>query len=185
MNDPWIETYTGRKFFPLNPRARDLCIEDIAHALAMTCRYNGHCSEFYSVAQHSCIVSDLCEERWKMAGLMHDAAEAYLGDVVSPVKPFCWFEGGGRFALHEDILLCAIHDSGVADMMKYLQQPEPVKKVDRAVLMYEHYYLMPNVQTWDRKPTKLSERLIETLPPLKCWTWKKSEREFLARYRGD
>lgn len=92
-NKEWIQTYTGRKFYPLRPRTEDICIEDIAHALAMKCRFSGHCKRFYSVAEHSTLVSRLVAKklsidfgdavRW---GLLHDAGEAYLPDVPSPIK---------------------------------------------------------------------------------------------------
>lgn len=83
----WIQTYTGKKFYPLDPQPKDICFEDIAHALANTCRYNGHSKLFYSVAEH-CVrmcVADLpgCP-KWR---LMHDAAEAYISDCPRPIKP--------------------------------------------------------------------------------------------------
>lgn len=81
----WILTYTGKKFWPLDPRVAEICIEDIAHALANTCRFGGHCKAFYSVAQHSLLVSRFCTEA-PLQGLMHDAAEAYIGDMVRPLK---------------------------------------------------------------------------------------------------
>lgn len=84
--DPYIETYTGEKFYFLNPTPEMIHIEDIAHALANQCRFTGHSNKFYSVAEHSIHVSHLCKN--KMAGLLHDASEAYLTDVASPVKPF-------------------------------------------------------------------------------------------------
>ena len=54
----WIQTFTGRKFFPLAPDGAEVCIEDIAHALSMKCRFNGHCLRFYSVAEHSVRVAN-------------------------------------------------------------------------------------------------------------------------------
>src|SRR5579862_5085028 len=90
-DDSWIQTYTGRKFWPLDPRSWDVCLEDVAHALAVKCRYGGHCRGFYSVAQHSVLVSQLLAE-WKADiwtvrwGLLHDANEAYSADVVRPIK---------------------------------------------------------------------------------------------------
>jgi hypothetical protein len=85
----WLQTYTGKKFHPLDPRPEDICIEDIAHALALICRYNGHCKFPYSVAQHSLLMSwwgkiNDIDRRWL---LLHDAAEAYISDVPSPIKP--------------------------------------------------------------------------------------------------
>jgi hypothetical protein len=87
MKGDWIQTYTGKKFYPLDPRPDDICLEDIAHALAHTCRYNGHSRVFYSVAEH-CVRMSVAnlpgDSRWL---LMHDSAEAYLSDVPSPIKP--------------------------------------------------------------------------------------------------
>ena len=54
----WIETYTGRKFWPLAPSPDDIDIFDIAQALSMTCRYKGHTNEFYSVAEHSVLLAE-------------------------------------------------------------------------------------------------------------------------------
>jgi hypothetical protein len=80
----WIQVFTGRQFWPTNPRPEDVDIRDIAHALSLTCRFTGHTEAFYSVAQHSVLISQHCgDPRW---GLLHDAAEAYLPDVARPVK---------------------------------------------------------------------------------------------------
>jgi hypothetical protein len=78
-----IYTYSGRLIDVLDPRPADIAPEDIAHALACTCRFNGHSREFYSVAQHSILVAEICGHPW---GLLHDAAEAYMGDIVRPLK---------------------------------------------------------------------------------------------------
>lgn len=82
----WIQTYSGKQFYPLRPDASLICIKDIAHALAMQCRYNGHSREFYSVAQHSVLVSNNVSRHYALWALLHDAGEAYLGDLVRPIK---------------------------------------------------------------------------------------------------
>jgi len=89
----WIETYTGRSFYPLDPRVSDVHIDDIAHALSMLCRFGGHTEYFYSVAEHSVNVAE-CLYAWyndpKLAlkGLLHDGSEGYLVDMPSPIKPY-------------------------------------------------------------------------------------------------
>ncbi len=82
----WMQTHTGRRFYPLDPRREDICIEDIAHALSNICRFGGHVRDFYSVAQHSVIVASLLPPHLQLAGLLHDASEAYLVDIPKPLK---------------------------------------------------------------------------------------------------
>lgn len=82
----WIQTYTGRRFFPLEPNPADVDIRDIAHALALETRFGGHSRVFYSVAEHCVRVSHEVEPPHALWGLLHDAAEAYLADVPRPVK---------------------------------------------------------------------------------------------------
>lgn len=84
----WMQTYTGIQFWPLDPRADEICIEDIAHSLAHQCRYNGHCQRFYSVAEHSAIMASFAKPEHKLAALLHDAAEAYLCDIPRPLKKY-------------------------------------------------------------------------------------------------
>lgn len=88
----WISTPLVPKFYFLEPREEDIHIEDIAHALSMTCRFGGHCDRFYSVAEHSILLA------WRLsaigtvkaitllAALLHDAEEAYLPDIPAPIK---------------------------------------------------------------------------------------------------
>lgn len=82
----WIQTYTGTAYWPADPHFREVFIEDIAHALSMMCRYGGHSHEFYSVAEHSLIVSHMVPEEHALSALLHDATEAYVVDVPRPVK---------------------------------------------------------------------------------------------------
>ncbi len=87
----WMTTKTGIHFYPMDPRPSEICLEDIAHALANICRFGGHTRMFYSVAQHCVMVSrhveilggDVEAQMW---GLLHDASEAYIGDMVRPLK---------------------------------------------------------------------------------------------------
>ena len=81
-----ILTYTGKWVYPYILNEDDINIRDIAHGLACVCRYSGQCSRFYSVAEHSVYVASLVPDAWKLAALLHDAPEAYLGDLARPIK---------------------------------------------------------------------------------------------------
>jgi len=91
---PYVETYSGKRIFFDDFKVEDVTIIDIAHSLSHICRFTGHTKEFYSVAQHSVLVSDhqptLAEKR---AGLLHDATEAYLNDLASPLKAYIKLDG--------------------------------------------------------------------------------------------
>lgn len=90
----WIQTYpSGQVFYLFDPKPVDFVLRDIAHALSMQCRYNGFVRAFYSVAQHSVHVAQCVRDRFGITdqkvlrtALLHDAAEAYLGDMVRPLK---------------------------------------------------------------------------------------------------
>ena len=132
---PYLQTVSGKWVNPLDPDPEQFDIEDIARALGNLCRFGGHCRTFYSVAQHSVIVSQLVEERGGdaedvFAALMHDAAEAYLGDMPHPLKHRSAL--GAAFKEAERELEAAIeaHFAIKADV------PE-VKCADRALLATE------------------------------------------------
>jgi len=167
MSSAWIQTYTGRKFYPLRPNGRDLNIVDIAHALSMKCRYAGHCKFFYSVAEHSVHVSLNLPPELALWGLLHDASEAYLPDVPRPIKAHL----PGFVELEHEIM-------SVVSLRYSLSWPEPreVKRVDTAILADEQPVLMPNVpDDWG-----LSE------PPLgvtiEGWAPERAKAEFLRRF---
>jgi len=82
----WMQTFTGRQFWPADPSPSDICIEDIAHALAHLCRYGGHVADFYSVAEHCCHMCEKAPPELKKWALLHDATEAYIVDMPRPVK---------------------------------------------------------------------------------------------------
>lgn len=100
--EPYIETFTGRRMYFLEPRPEMVCIEDIAHALSNMCRFSGHTTRFYSVAEHSVHVSYLTNN---LEGLLHDASEAYLVDIPKPIKPHL-----ANYTLVEDGLMRVIAD---------------------------------------------------------------------------
>ena len=85
--EDWKQTFTGKKFYLENPRVEDVCIEDIAHALSMICRFGGHVKKFYSVAEHCVHASIIAKDPpLNFFALLHDAPEAYSGDIASPIK---------------------------------------------------------------------------------------------------
>jgi uncharacterized protein len=132
---PYLQTVSGRWVNPFDPDPEQLDVGDIARALANQCRFGGHSRVFYSVAQHSVIVSELVEQRGGdvedvFAALMHDATEAYLGDMPHPLKHRSPL--GAAFREAEDHLEAALreHFSIKADV------PE-IKRADRALLATE------------------------------------------------
>jgi len=163
----WIQTAAGRKFYPLDPRAEDIDIEDIAHALSLNCRFNGHCRTFYSVAEHSVRVSRLLTGDEALWGLLHDASEAYLTDLPRPVKAQM-----PAFRDWEDKLeKIIIEHFGLNWPM-----PEAVKTADDRLLSTEARDLMaepPEVWSWG------AAVLEERIEP---WTWEDAKRAFLARF---
>ena len=86
-----ILTNSARPFDLLNPRAENVITTDLAHALSLVCRFNGHCAHHYSVAQHSLLVAYIIEKdggtpEEQLAGLLHDGTEAYISDLTRPLK---------------------------------------------------------------------------------------------------
>ncbi|HCL5402117.1 TPA: HD family hydrolase [Citrobacter freundii] len=82
----YIQTLSGKHFNYLDIQQDDIVIEDIATALSHICRFAGHLPEFYSVGQHSVLTSHLVPQEFALEALLHDAAEAYLQDIPSPLK---------------------------------------------------------------------------------------------------
>lgn len=149
---PWIETYTGIKFYPLDPKPEDINIYDIAHSLSMLTRFNGHCEEFYSVAQHSVLVAELVykmtgslvDARW---GLLHDATEAYIGDMTRPLKSVM-----PQFKEIENKIMNCICDVFFLPH----EQPLVVKQADNILLATERRDLLPvSNNIWSPLPMPL------------------------------
>lgn len=82
----FMQIYGGHAFDPFNPEVDKINLRDIAHSLSMLCRYTGHCNKFYSVAEHCVLMSRYIDPKYAKEALIHDAPEAYTGDLVSPIK---------------------------------------------------------------------------------------------------
>lgn len=136
----YVSTFSGNRFYPLVPRIDRVAIEDIAHGLAYQCRFNGQTRAFYSVAQHSLIVADLVPPPLRLAALLHDAAEAYLGDMVKPLKVLL-----PAFSAIEEGVSAIIADTFGLDFSDYA----PIKRADLVALATEKRDLMPHsVERW-------------------------------------
>lgn len=155
----WIQTATGGQFWPMDPRAEDVVIDDIGHALAHLCRFAGHVRDFYSVAEHSVRVAYLLESwgedpRTVLHGLLHDATEAYLVDIPSPIKRSPAMAG---YRAAEDRLHRVIAER--FDLWPV--QPDVVTQADRVLLATEARDLLhPPPAEWGQGlPAALPERI--------------------------
>lgn len=163
----WMQTYTGRCFWPLDPRPDEVCIEDIAHSLAMRCRYGGHVKKFYSVAEHSVLVSRYVRPEFALWGLLHDAAEAYSSDVPRPLKR-CLKD----WKPMEDGIMEAVCDKFGLD----IEEPDNVKDVDFAMTTDERAELMmPCARDWGYLPPPLGVSIIGLRP-------EEAESMFMFRF---
>ena len=172
---PYLQTVSGRWVNPFDPDPAQFDAGDIARALANQCRFGGHSRVFYSVAQHCVIVSRVVEERGGdvedvFAALMHDASEAYLGDMPHPLKHRS--ELGAAFRDAEARLEAAIRD-------RFEIKPDvpEVKRVDRALLATERRAFSAEAWHWPE---------LEDVEPLDleltAWLPDKAADEFARRY---
>lgn len=81
-----MRMFSGQLVDPMDLKVQDVRLDDIAWALSNICRYGGHCHRNYSVAEHTLVVASILPPRKKIFGLLHDASEAYLGDIPTPLK---------------------------------------------------------------------------------------------------
>jgi hypothetical protein len=162
----WMQTYTGRAFYPMDPRAEDIDPRDIAHALSMLCRYGGHVSRFYSVAEHCVLMSYMVGE-CSLWALLHDATEAYVGDMIRPLK-----SGMPTYREVENRLMRRVCDRfGLPYTC-----PAEVKEADNRILLDERSALMwPPAQPW------AVEDLAPLGVPVTGWTPAEAERQYLVR----
>jgi uncharacterized protein len=167
--EAWIQTYTGKKFYPLAPAMADICIQDIAHSLSMLCRFTGHTQRFYSVAEHCVLVSYLCSQADSFHGLLHDAAEYALQDFPAPLKRSGQFD---NYKKYEKTLQSLIYRKfGLAT-----EEPPSVKKADLQLLATESRDLMSPLHPEWHTQYKPLPFAIRGLPPAEA------EQLFLDRF---
>lgn len=173
---------TGRRFYPLDPRPEDVTIEDIAHALSNVCRWGGRVREFYSVAQHSAHVAQIVERthpQHALRALLHDAAEAYLGDIATPIKRMIHVgerDGDTReFQYVEMDLMECIHEALGLPLYVTNKVERAIHDADAIALATEARDLMGGL-TWPGM-VATNEPTIEPLSP------RAARTQFLSMFR--
>ena len=165
-----ITTFSGIRFWPLLPNPADILIADIAHALAHQCRFGGHASKFYSVAEHSVHVSRLCPAQDALWDLLHDASEAYLVDLPRPLKRLPEF---APYREAERRLQRAVAERfGLAP-----EQPASVMAADDTMLWIEAHSLLGSMPVEAIRDTRPPFEITNPLLPVEA------ERLFLSRFR--
>lgn len=167
----WIQTYSGKVFYPLTPHIKSIDIIDIAHSLSLICRYVGHIKHFYSVAQHSVIIANHFKDDPILAkwGLLHDGPEAYIVDIPRPIKK-------------KLVGYCAIEDRYNKMFATKFDLPYPipeeVKEIDTRILMTERQTRMiykPIIIEEFKKIKPLTVDIPVMMP-------REAELQFLQKY---
>lgn len=172
----WVQTYTGRAFWPLDPDPDEIDIRDIAHSLSLQCRFAGHCDRHYSVAEHCVRVAREVPHSDKLWALLHDAAETYLVDLPRPLK-----RSSGLAEKYQEVeanLMAAVcHRFGLP-----LEMPESVHMADLRLLETEQRDLM-NGEHDKSLWTMGVEPLKETIPDSAyLWAPPTAELLYLANF---
>lgn len=164
----WMQTASGRAFYPMDPRPEEIHIQDIAAALSKLCRYGGHCRRFYSVAEHCVLMAHAAPDGHHLSALLHDASEAYLSDVIRPIKPHL----ANYLEIEQRLEAAIARRFSIAHPM-----PAEVKRLDNAILVDERDQAMAKPpQDW-----RLTEPALGVT--LQFWSPEKAEFEFLAAFR--
>lgn len=178
-----IVTYTGKFFDLLNPTPDMVCIEDIAHALANICRYAGHVREFYSVAQHCVLMAKADLPGGSLQRLLHDAGEAYVGDIASPWKQLLCVKVPSTRTVNEYYAPARYWEQKIQIIIGKalevdLTHSTEVKEADNRMYFTEIRDLMPpsdEFGKWKGNLKPLKKKII-------CWCPLKAEDMFLAMY---
>ena len=164
----WMQTFTGRVFYPISPLAEEMDPLDIAHSLSLQCRYGGHVDRFYSVAEHCVLMSEFVSPENAIYALLHDATEAYVSDVPRPLKGHLpeykdiedrvWVEVAKRFGVDEQV-------------------PQEVWDADNRILLTERAALLSQT-----KHKWFQDGRLEPLPvTIEGWLPEEAEDRYLAR----
>ena len=167
-----MNTYTGNKIDPMSMTASDISIQDIAHALSLTCRGGGHVSYFFSVAQHSINCMNEAKargwsERLQLACLLHDASEAYISDIIRPVKAHL----SNYLEIESSIMNAIFERFGLADLSE--EENAMWKQIDDDMMNFELKNLMKGEAY--RNTDNLS-----SVPAVAERPWREVEDEFEA-----
>lgn len=174
----WMLTATSRIFWPLDPLPEEVDIKDIARGLAMKCRYGGHVTRFYSVAEHSVYVSRNVSPENRRQALLHDATEAYLGDMIRPLKYQPDLAGFKRV---EDALEPIIFERfGLPAKLH-----PAVKLVDNRILHDEYQVRPPSPRAWVAVGSTPEEQIAIMQPlgiQIDGWSPRVAESIFLDEF---
>jgi uncharacterized protein len=175
---PCFNTFTKRQLNPLAIRPEDICLEDIAHHLALVNRFNGATPSPISVAQHSVYVYRLClDSGFERHALFHDGSEAYLGDMTK------WLKQSPEMAEYrriEDIAQTAINEVFGCSWSNG-EMPEVVRKADQLMVRFEAEWAGINIMVDGYGPLSKEEKLL--IGNWRPWSWRQAQRSFLDAYR--
>lgn len=165
--NPYVRLINGKKLYYLHPKPSDFDIEAIAKALSKLCRFSGNTRQFYSVAEHSCRVHDICPHECKREGLLHEAgSEPSMNDMPGPLKAI--------IPQYKEIEIRL--EKAMARRFKLIFPfPAAVKIADLTMLATEQKWLIPGNDHKSLPYNPLAE--------FKPWSMEKSYREFMKRYR--
>ncbi len=174
MNKDFIITFSKQKFSPLQAKAEEIDMIDIAHALSLMCRANGHIRHFYSVAQHCLNCSREAKARGlseevQLACLLHDASEAYLSDITRPIK-----RSLPQYLEFEEVLQNQIFEKFNLVHLKE-EEHSLVKEIDDTLLYYELLELIKE-EIFEERPE------IVSIPDLEQRDFLAVEEAFLSEY---
>ena len=163
----YIQTFTGKYFYVEDPQEDEICIADIAHALSMQCRYNGHCPRFYSVAEHSVLLARMVPKDMKRWALLHDASETYVPDVPRPFKKYL----AGFKEIENKIMVVVAKKYNLKGNM-----PDLVHHLDTNIVGEEA------TQLWREPPDWAVHYEPINMPTIQAWEPDRAKDEFIKEF---